>query len=384
MKHKNVLEIINLYLSASIFIGEQFSYLKSQGYNMHLICSPDDSLDSFAKKQGISYKAITLERLPSFCKDIKAFIGICKYIRKNKIDTVIVHQDKAVLLGLLAARLMGVKNRIMFSHGVLYDTMHGIKKSIFILEDRFISKFATKDVCVSNSVAQSRLDYKVVKPSKQVILNKGTCGGIDTINLFNPALYKSEELALLRNRLGISETDFILGFCGRLVRDKGVIELLSAFDKLNKSYSGKTIKLLIIGFKEVRDTIPQSAIDIIENNQDIIFTGAVSHDDIAKYYLLMDLFVLPSYREGFPTVILETAAMGVPSIVSRSTGCIDSIIENVTGIYTDITPDDIKNNIEKMLNDEVRLPMKKKCRDFTVNNFDHQVVWPHIVKTIEK
>ena len=384
MKGHNVLEIINLFGSATNFIGGQFAYLRENGYNMHLICSPAEGLSVFATEQKINYKAIVLKRQVSVLDDVKAFFKICKYIRDNRIDTVIAHQYKARLIGMLAATTMRVPNRIIFAHGVLYDTMKGFKRRLFIFVDRFVARMAHKVVCVSPSVMKARLRDKINKPEKQSLLYKGTCGGIDTQQMFNPKNYGQSVIISLRESLGISEGDFVIGFCGRLVRDKGVVELEEGFRLLKREYPNKAIKLLIIGEKEMRNALPEDTYKAIENNRDVIFTGRIGREFMPKYYMLMDVFILPSYREGYPTVVLEAMAMGIPCIVSRSTGCIDSIVEGKNGTYTDITPSSIKVEIEKYFKPEFRDKMALNCRDYIVDNYDHNKVWPEIVKVIEQ
>lgn len=384
MRGKNVLEIINLFGSATNFIGGQFTYLREKGYNMHLICSPAEGLESFANEHKIEYEPVLLERQVSVLNDIKAYIKICKYIKKHNIDTVIAHQYKARLLAMLAAVTMRVPNRIIFAHGVLYDTMKGFKRRIFIHVDRLVAKMAHKVVCVSPSVMKTRVRDHINNPEKQFLLNKGTCGGIDTKAMFNPELYDTNDITNIKNKMGLTSNDFVIGFCGRLVRDKGVSELIEGFQNIIDAYPNKNVKLLIIGSKETRNSLPQKTFTLINNNQDILFTGRVERAEMPKYYMLMDVFILPSYREGYPTVILEAQAMGIPCIVSRSTGCIDSIVENVNGIYVDINPYDIKRQIERFFDDRFRTALASNCREYVVKNYDHSRVWPEVVNIIEK
>lgn len=383
-KGKNVLEIINLFGSATNFIGGQFSYLQEHGYNMHLICSPDQGLETFAKEQGIKSKGIALNRQISVLQDLKAYIGVCRYIKQNNIDTIIAHQAKARLIAMLAGFTMRVPNRIIFAHGVLYETMHGMKRKIFICVDKIVAALAHKVICVSPSVMKVRLQDHINKPEKQCLLNKGTCGGIDTKVMFNPSTYDEQEVKAMKRKLGLLNVDFVLGFCGRIVRDKGIIELLEGFKQLKSAYPDKNIKLLFIGEKEIRDAVPKSTIDIIDNDSDIVYTGRVDRSQMPKYYLMMDVFILPSYREGYPTVILEAMSMGVPCIVSRSTGCIDSIVEDYNGIYTDITPESIKNQIIKLFDVEIRNKLAANTRSYVVDNYDHSKVWPAVIDVIEK
>lgn len=379
----NVLEIINLFPSAESFIGDQFSYLKGNGYELHLICSDHPRLLQFAENHEISFKPIKLNRGITPFADLIALYKVYNYIKRNKIDIVIAHQAKARLIGTLASWICKVPRRIIFAHGVLYETMRGLKRKVFINIDRFVSALSTEIVCVSNSVKDVRKKDKIDKHTKPLyLLNKGTCGGIDTKRKFNPTLYSEKDVINQQTRLGIKDNDFVLGFCGRLVNDKGINELLSAFKILLNKYPSKNIKLLIIGNPEIRDSISPDSIDFLKTNKNVIFTGYIEYNAIPLMYLLMDVLILPSYREGFPTVVLEAGAMNIPCIVSKSTGCIDSIKEDVTGIYCDIEPFDICSKIELFFDAKFRDKFNGS-REYVVKNYDHSVVWPEILKIIK-
>lgn len=374
MKGKNVLEVINLFGSAKNFIGGQFLYLGNHGCNMHLICSYSPELKEFAKEQNIKYKAVRLERQISIWNDIKAYFIICRYIKNNKIDTVIAHQCKARLIAMLAATTMRVPNRIIFAHGILYETMHGFKRWLIRENDRFVSKLSMRVVCVSNYVKNKRLEDKIDKPSKQLLLHCGSCNGIDAIHKFNPALYDDTKIEELKSIYSITNDDFIIGFVGRLVRDKGVVELIDGFQLIKAKYPNKKVKLLVVGNPEVRDALPADTLNIINNSKDIIYTGPVPYEDIAAYYLLMNVFILPSHRDGLGLVALEAAAMERPSIVSAVTGCRETIIPDKTGSYVELTGESICNTIEKYFNPELLRSHGQNARQFVLESFERSIV----------
>lgn len=384
-KPHNILQIINLASSARNFIGGQFMYLRQNGYDIHLICSPDKMMDEYAAINQIKYHPIQLTRTLSPWNDFKAFVKICKYIRANNIDTVIAHQAKARLLGIMAAYLMRVPNRIIFAHGVLFETLRGLKREFIILMDKIVAAMACKTVCVSQSVAKMRQAYKIENVSQEFFLGAGTCGGIDTQNLFNPDRLVKSEQESLKNELGIKNGDFIIGFCGRLVRDKGIKELVDGFKQIKQRYTNSSnIKLFVIGSGEARDSISAELMDYINNRADIIHVDRVEYTDIYKYFALFSVMVLPSYREGFGMVTIECAAMRVPAIVSKSTGCIDSIEENKTGIYCDITAESIAEQIDYMMtNPKIRKEMGEYARNIVVELYDSSVVWKHVIRVIE-
>lgn len=382
---KKVLEIITLANSAEAFIGDQFSFFQQTGkYEMHLICSPDDTIEDFVKRQGIHYMSVEICREFSICKDIKAVIQISRYIRKNHIDIIIAHYfPKASMIANFANLLAGNKTKIMVAHGVLHDTMHGLLRQAVIWEQKFDVLFAKKVICVSQSVARRRREDGIEKEEKQIILGSGSCNGVDTINKFNPDNFSQEEIDKLRKKYSISGNDFVVGFSGRLVRDKGVVELQQAYQQL-KNKLRIPVKLLIIGEAESRDAIPFNVLNSLRDDNMVIFTGEVPYSDIQKYYLLMNVLVLPSYREGFPTVVLEAGAMGIPVVTTKSTGCVDSIIENKTGLFADINPVSLCNQIQLFTNKSLANEMGHNARRHIQQNYDHKVVREYMLRVLDE
>lgn len=349
---------------------------------MHLICSPGGGIEKYCQQNGVKYFPVQMNRQISVTTDIKSLHQICSYIRKNKIDMVIAHQSKGRLLGMIAARLCGVKYKITFAHGVVYETMHGLKRTLMIWNDKFVSAMADKVVCVSNHVIEQRKKDHIDKAGKCLLLGNGSCNGLDTINKFNPELVSKEDILAIKQKYEIADKDFIIGFCGRLVRDKGVIELLEAYDIIKNKYHETSFKLFVIGRPEQRDGLPKETLDRLQNDKTIIFTGYVPFDDIQKYYMVMDVLVLPTHREGFGMVSVEAEAMGVPAIVSNYTGCAETIINGETGLYIDKTPNSIVSALDKMLAPDFASKLRKHCREYVVTNFEHTIVRKHMLNLI--
>ena len=370
-----VLEIMPLAHSAMEFIGDQLSYFKEQGrYEMHLISTPADGIYEFAEREGTAYYPMVIPRTIEPLQDIKNMWRIFRYVRKHKIDVVIGHQSKGILYGMLPSKLGGAKYRVVLAHGVLEDTMTGLKQKIFATENKIMSSFATHVLCVSPSVMRRRVELGIDKPERQRILGKGTCNGVDALNKFNPQKVPASITDSIRDKYGLKKDDFVVGFCGRLVRDKGVTELAGALKLLKERYPDLPVKLFVIGNLEKRDALPDETVSFLKESKDVIFTGRVDYSEIQNYYTVMDAFVLPSYREGFPTVVLEASAMALPLIVSRSTGCIDSIIENQTGVYCDITPESIAEAVMTFADKEKANRFGQAGRQFVLENFEHTKV----------
>ena len=342
--NKNILHVVNIYFVLPYFIGDQFKYFKEKGYNMNVVCSPSEYLSDYAQKQGFEYMESPINRNISIVQDFASIRNICKFVKKQKIDIVVGHTPKGGLLAMIAGWLMRVPIRIYVRHGLVYETSKGLKRFMLMSVDRLASFCSTKVVCVSPSVLRKSIEDHLAPIKKQMIWHKGTCNGIDTLNHFNPAEIVPARLTDLKARYGIEEEDFVIGYSGRLVKDKGIIELVRAFDKLQRA---DNCKLLLVGMFEKRDALPEDIQERILNDSRIIYTGFIN-DGMEYFYSMMDIYVLASYREGFPTGVLEAQAMEKPVITTRVTGCCDSIIDGRTGFFVNNTADDIAKKIDKI------------------------------------
>ncbi len=368
-----ILEIMPLAGSAMTFIGDQLSYMAEHGnHEMHLICTPGKGIEEFVQREGARYFALDIPRAIKPWQDLKNIWKVLRYVRKNKIDIVIGHQSKGVLYGMIAGKLGGARRRVVLAHGVLEDTMTGLKQKIFSFENRLMTMCATQVLCVSPSVMRRRCALGIDKPQKQHLLGKGSCNGVDALEKFNPDKVPASVTQAIREQYGLSAQDFVIGFCGRLVRDKGIIELVDAIKLLTEKHPEKSLKLFVIGQPEKRDAIPEDTLNFLNTSKNVVFTGRVDYSEIQNYYSVMNAFILPSYREGFPTVVLEASAMELPVIASRATGCIDSIIENETGVYCDIEPTSIADAIETLFDQEKAQRYGQAGREFVLKHFEHR------------
>jgi len=371
---RKLLHVVNISFVLPYYIGEQFAHFEKLGYRFYVACTHSEHLLNYAEEKKFIPFPIPILRSINPFQDIKSILALRRFIKENKIDIVFGHTPKGALIGMAAGYLSGVKSRIYFRHGLMYETTSGFKRFMLKTIERITSNMATDIVCVSQSVIEKSNKEKLNKPEKNILLNKGTCNGIDSIrfSLASVSALKKQELF---QKYNIDVNSKVIGYVGRLVNDKGINELIEAWKILLKEV--KNIKLLLIGPFEDRDALSMEVKDYIINEPSIIFAGLI--EDVQPFYSLMDIFILPSYREGFPTVILEASSMEVPVITTRSTGCVDSIIENFTGKYTDIDPIDIAKNIQSYLSDE---HMAKQHglngRQFVLDNFNQQIIWKEI------
>jgi glycosyltransferase involved in cell wall biosynthesis len=372
---KRILHIVNISFVLPYYIGEQFRYFNSLGYKISVACAPSEHFFKYAKEMDFLPYPIPIKRSFSLVADIKAIASLLRHIRRFKPQTVVGHTPKGAFIAMIAGFLAGVPNRVYFRHGLMFETSIGNKRKFLIAIERFTGALATQVICVSPSVLKSSNSLKLSAPKKNKILQFGTCNGIDSKGQFNPAKQNPVLVQDLKDNLGITAQQNIVGFVGRIVRDKGIVALLDAWKTILLKAPNSV--LLLIGPYEERDAIPLEYKNYISHTPSVIQVGLIQ--DTAPYYALMNCFVLPSYREGFPTVVLEASAMEVPVITTKNTGCIDSIIENETGIFTDITPAAIAAAVLNLLdNSALREKLGQNGREFVVKNFEQQAIWKEL------
>lgn len=374
----NILHVVNISFVIPYFLGNQLSYFNKKGYKEYIVCSSSPELESFSRIYGFEYKEVEILRKISVMKDFVAISKTMQYIKSKQIDIVVGHTPKGALIAMIAAFILRVPVRIYFRHGLVYETSMGFKRKLLISIDKLVAALATKIVCVSPSLYKKSIDDKLNLVSKQVLLSKGTCNGID-VGRFNKENLDLKRLKDLKDSLGIADSSFVVGYTGRLVRDKGIVELVKAFQILTQRHDNMV--LLLVGMMEERDSLPIEIKRFIQDTSSIINTGYVLNSIIEYYYALMNIFVFPSYREGFGMSTLEASSMELPIITARVTGCVDSIIEEQTGVFVEHTPECIINAIERFYsNEKLRLNFGKNGRNFVVDNFEQHVIWTEIEK----
>ncbi|MFH6999050.1 glycosyltransferase family 4 protein [Flavobacterium sp. FlaQc-57] len=380
MKNEKVLHVITVSFVINHFFGEQFKYLKKEsGNEYHLACTFSSDLVEFSQKLDFIPFEVEITREISPLKDLKAILKIYRYIKENKIDIVVGHTPKGGMVAMIASFLAGISNRIYFRHGIIYETSTGIKRTILKNIERLTGFFAKKIVCVSYSVKEISEKDKLNTSLKNIVLGLGTCNGIDTNDRFNPERKNSEDIKALMSKYNISQDDKVVGYVGRLVKDKGIDDLILAWEMVK--IKSPQAKLLLVGPIEERDSISDYSKSIIASDSSIIFTDFVLDSSI--YFGLMKIFVLPTYREGFPTVSLEASSMNLPVIITKATGCSESIIENKTGMFISNEPLDIANKILFYLESEnIAKQHGIEGRHFVQENFEQTKIWDQIAEKL--
>lgn len=379
-----LIHVFSIFGTAESFFDGQFKYLTDQGYEIVVVSSDAPNTDAFCKRNGVRFVPLNIPRSVSPMAIAKAVKSICSLIRKEKADAVFGHTPVGALCAMIAARLCGVKNRVYYRHGLIYTTMQGVKRTIFKTEEIFVASLATSVINVSHSLSKLAVADGLNKAEKQYVIGHGTCGGIDTQNIFNPSLVDADKLLFIKKKLGLNDADIVFGFCGRICNDKGIPELVDAFELFQKLHSNIKAKLLFIGKFDTRDGISEEKKQQIESNSDIVISGHIDKVEIPYYYSMLDVFVFPSHREGFGMCVVEASAMEKPILDSRAHGCVDAIVEHETGEYIDLSADGICKGMEQMIDEELRGKLGKSGRKRILEWYDFQVMWPLVSDLYKK
>ena len=378
-----ILNVSNIFFTLPYFFGDQLSHFTKKGYDISLVCSPDENLKPFAEKHGCKYKEIFVPRTISPKADFVALWQLYKYMRTEKFDLVCGHTPVGGLLAICAAKMAGVKKRVFFRHGLVYETSMGLKRKILVSCEKIASRLATKVVCVSPYLVERSVEDGLTPREKMVLFHKGSCNGIDAVNRFNREVLDKAELDAIRKKWGIPEDAFVIGYTGRMVQDKGIEELVAAFKEIQKK-EPKAV-LLLVGMLEERDAVTPETVHEIKTNPGIIHTGLIL-GNMEYYYALMDVLVLCTHREGLGSALLEAAALGVPTLTTSHSGSRDAVRENVTGMF--VTMNDAKSIEEKVMmyinNPELKLKHGEQGRQFILDTFQQEIIWDEIENKIYK
>lgn len=353
------------------FLQGYATTLRCFGLEMRIACQSDSNQKQFIKEEKIDGFACPMERRITPVQDLKCLAQLIYYM--NSLGPLIVHAHtpKAGLLGMIAAFFARVPIRIYHIHGLPIETSTGLRKYLLWLSDRTATLLSTEVLAVSDSVVECAKKYKIVSKQKITVLGSGSINGVDGISKFNPStLPQNTEFS--KEALHIPKNGIIFGFIGRLVRDKGIIDLVEAWKNLKKYQ--KNAYLLIAGETEAHDPLPAEVIEFIRDETTIKTLGFVKNTEFL--YAILDVLVLPTYREGLPTILLEAAAMETPVIASRATGCVDVVIPNSTGLL--YQKGSIPELVEKMKfyieNPVVRSEHGSIARKMVLKNFNRDNV----------
>ena len=308
----------------------QMEYLRDIGMQVTMITSAGPELAHLTLGPGFEHAVVEIRRKPAPFRDLLALLRMIRLFRQYRFDIVHSTTPKAGLLTALAGFLARVPVRLHTFTGQQWVTMSGILRFVSRFSDRMIGWLNTRCYADSPSQRQYLIDEGILSAERIGVIGSGSLAGVDVMR-FRRDRFLPEERVSLRSELGIANGARVLVYIGRITRDKGVLELLAAFRNLQAE--GIAVELLLVGPMEVEgDTQSASLKQALQQSQ----VHCIGYTNVPERYLaIADILCLPSYREGFGTVVIEAAAMGVPTVGTRINGLKDAIVECETGLLVE-------------------------------------------------
>lgn len=350
----------------------------SSYYDVIAISSEENGLlKEIADREQVAMIPIELSRKITPLKDLKSLWEMYKTFRKEAPFIVHTHTPKAGVIGMIASYMAKVPHRLHTVAGMPLMESKGLKRSVLNIVEKITYYCATQVYPNSYGLLKFIEENNFVSKNKIKVIANGSSNGIDT-NHFSRNNFTNLELKSLRDKLQINDNDFIFIFVGRIVGDKGVNELIEAFNQL--SQTNNDVKLLLVGpFEESLDPIKNETKEIINSNKSIINVGF--QDDVRPFFAISNMLVFPSYREGFPNVVMQACAMEIPSIVSNINGCNEIIVDTINGKIIPVK--DTESLLKAMTifveNREILIQMSKNSREQMINKYERALVWKSLL-----
>jgi glycosyltransferase involved in cell wall biosynthesis len=361
--------------SLKTLLKGQHKFMAANGFEVIGVASNGKALVDVSQDENIGVIGLNMTRKITLFRDILSVYNLYKVIRKEKPIIVHSHTPKAGIVSMLASKLANVPIRLHTVAGLPLMEAKGSKRILLNFVEKVTYACATNVYPNSKGLYQFIVNEQLVSSKKLKVIANGSSNGINT-SYFDSVWVSELQRCELLKKLDIKQNDFIFIFVGRLVGDKGINELIEAFSKINDS----KVKLLLVGeYEHDLDPLFEDTIEEIQKNPNIISVGFQS--DVRPYFAISNCLVFPSYREGFPNVVMQAGAMGLPSIVSDINGCNEIIEDGING--TIVPSKDIESlffSMQKMINNEVwRNQLSINSRDKIVSLYEQQIVWDAIL-----
>ena len=382
MTRPKLIRITTVPISLKYLIKGQMHFMSKNGFDITMISADGVEINDVIENEKCKHIIFPLTRKITPLQDLKVVFKLYKFLKKEKPQIVHTHTPKAGIIGMLASYFAKVPIRLHTVAGLPLLETNGVKRKILNFVEKITYSCTTKVYPNSNGLKQIILQNRFVKEDKLKVIANGSSNGIDT-SFFNPDLFSVEEKKILKEDLKILKEDFVFIFVGRIVGDKGINELVAAFEKLSSKF--KNVKLLLVGpLEEELDPLQEKTTTIIKNNKQIISVGF--QNDVRPYFAIANALAFPSYREGFPNVVMQAGGMGLPSIVSDINGCNEIIVDGENGIIVPVKNiSALKKEMQRLFEDiSLFLKLKSNSRSLIVARYEQYLVWRAILDEYKK
>lgn len=384
---KKLFRVTTVPISLNILLKGQLRYL-NQFYKVTAISSPGAALVEVQNREGVHTHAIQIARSISPLQDLISLYQLYRYFKSEKPDIVHSITPKAGLLSMIAAKVAGVPIRMHTFTGLIFPSKTRGFKMLLIWMDRLLANCATNIYPEARGVQEDLEKYNITRKPLKVIGN-GNVNGID-LDHFNPNQISKEVKVNLKMELGIKPDDFVFVFVGRLVRDKGINELITAFKLLNEKINNhdqeanQSFKLLLVGeLEQALDPLEEVTLQQIQSNPHIISVGF--QRDVRPYFGMSNVLIFPSYREGFPNVVLQSLALEVPAIVTDICGSSEIITNGENGLIVAVkSAIHLADAMAKLImNPELLMHLKSNSRK-SIQQFEQQMLWDALLQEYQR
>jgi glycosyltransferase involved in cell wall biosynthesis len=363
------------------FLRGQVGYVKGRGFAIHAITSPGPELDAFGRREEVPVHAVEMPRRVTPLRDLVAVGRLWRTLRRIRPDVVHAATPKGGLLGMIAATLARAPVRIYHVRGLPFVTATGNRRRLLRATEWVSCTLAHRVLAVSHSMRKIAVEEGLCPAGKIEVLLGGSGNGVDADGRFRPQpeTVRREE----RARLGVPEDALAVLYVGRLVRDKGVRELARAWGELREHHP--RLHLVLAGRIEAEeDAIPPEVVAALRADPRVHLPGVVR--DMPRLYAACDVVALPTYREGFPNVALEAAAMALPIVATDVPGCVDAVVDGETGILVPARdPAALRDALDRYLADPaLRARHGEAARRRVLRDFRQEAIWQAVADEYER
>ena len=355
------------------FLRGHISYLKSRGMEVHVISSPGDELDKFGAELQVPVHPVSMMRPISPIHDLCSAWRLGKVLRDLKPHILHTMTPKAGLLGTLGARFTGVPIVVSSLFGLPQMTKTGPLRRLLNVTTSLACRWSDRVWCDSFSMCDYVARAHLCPGDKLFVLGQGSVGGVDAIGEFSPSLQGAGVRGAIRLHNNIPDDARVIGYIGRIVADKGMRELAGAWRILREEYPD--LHLLLVGPFEDSDPLDHEDQRLFQADPRVHLAGRQRY--IPPFLAAMDVSVMPSYREGFGVTNIEAAAMALPVVSTLIPGCVDSVLDGVTGAL--VPPRDTKALTEAvaeyLVNPDLRRKHGQAGRERVLQEFRPEMIW---------